>query len=350
LSSTVTVKAQVLVLPLESIARQITAVTPLLNLEPLVGVQMTGTAPPQPSIAVGLVQFTAAVQEPASAIAVMLDGHALRIGGDELTTVTVKTQVLVLPLESFARQITVVTPLLNREPFVGVQVTGTTPPQPSIAVGLVQFTAAVQEPASAIAVMLDGHALRIGGDESTTVTVKTQVLVLPLESFARQITVVTPLLNREPFVGVQVTGTTPSQASIAIGLVHVTEAVQASGSAAFVMLAGHPLNAGGDESTMVTVNAQVLVLPLESFARQITVVTPLLNLEPLVGVQVTGTAPSQPSIAVGLIQVTTAAQAPVSATLVMFAGHPLNVGGDESTRVSMATALVSPLAPAFTIA
>jgi len=76
-----------------------------------------------------------------------------------------------------------------------MQVTGTIPSQASIATGLVQDTTVEQVPASAILVMFEGHSLNTGGDESMIVTVKAHVLVLPLESFALQITVVTPLLN-----------------------------------------------------------------------------------------------------------------------------------------------------------
>jgi hypothetical protein len=61
----------------------------------------------------------------------------------------------------------------------------------------------------------------------------------------------------------------------------------------------HPLNAGGTLSVTVTVNMQVPVLLDKSLAEQLTVVTPLLKLDPEAGLQVTVLDPSQTSLAVG---------------------------------------------------
>src|SRR5215471_9659439 len=92
------------------------------------------------------------------------------------------------------------------------------------------------------------------------VTVNEQVLAFPLESLARQVTGVTPTANDEPFVGVQLTGRTPSQLSVAFGMFQVTE----SGPAALacVMFAGQPLSTGGDVSTTVSVAVELVVLAL----------------------------------------------------------------------------------------
>jgi hypothetical protein len=56
---------------------------------------------------------------------------------------------------------------------------------------------------------------------SVTVTVNVHMLVLAVGVFASddiQVTVVTPLLRVDPEVGLQVTGRTPSQLSVAVGM------------------------------------------------------------------------------------------------------------------------------------
>jgi hypothetical protein len=56
-----------------------------------------------------------------------------------------------------------------------------------------------------------------GGVASRTVTVKLQVLLLPLESVAVQVTVVTPCGKVEPLVGTQAI-VTPGQLSVAVAV------------------------------------------------------------------------------------------------------------------------------------
>jgi hypothetical protein len=63
------------------------------------------------------------------------------------------------------------------------------------------------------------------------------------------------------------------------------------------MLVGQ-LMLGASVSLTVTVNVQALVLPLVSLAVQVTVVTPLLKVAPLVGLQLT-LLPEQLSLKVG---------------------------------------------------
>jgi hypothetical protein len=64
------------------------------------------------------------------------------------------------------------------------------------------------------------------------------------------------------------------------------------------MLAGQ-LIAGGSMSLTVTVKMHALVFPLASIAVQVTVVTPLLKLTPLTGLQLT-LAPGQLSLKLGV--------------------------------------------------
>ena len=127
----------------------------------------------------------------------------------------------------------------------------------------------------------------VGGCASLTVTVKLQVvLMLPLASVALQDTVVTPCGKVEPDGGVQLLLGFGSQASLAVGL-KVTTA-PAGLVQVVVMLAGQ-LTVGAAVSDTVTVKLQalVLVLPAESMAVQLTVLTPDGKPEPEGGEQET---------------------------------------------------------------
>jgi hypothetical protein len=65
-----------------------------------------------------------------------------------------------------------------------------------------------------------------------------------------------------------------------------------------------PVTTGATLSVTVTVNMQVPVFAigvLASDAVQVTVVTPFTNVEPAGGLQTTGRAPSQLSVAVGWV-------------------------------------------------
>src|SRR6266536_2481030 len=131
-SVTVTVKVQALVLPLASVAVQVTVATPLLKVEPLAGAQAT-EARAQLSLALGAVQVTTAVQAPTAVVCVMSAGQVID-GFCASLTVTLKVQALVLPLPSLAVQVTRVVPLVKVEPPAGAQTTVTLP-QLSVAVG-----------------------------------------------------------------------------------------------------------------------------------------------------------------------------------------------------------------------
>jgi hypothetical protein len=76
----------------------------------------------------------------------------------------------------------------------------------------------VQEFDAVLAVTLL-HPLKTGATLSVTVTVKVQLPVLLDVSLAEQLTVVTPLGNTDPAVGLQVTVLAPSQLSFAVGWV-----------------------------------------------------------------------------------------------------------------------------------
>src|SRR5205807_1965735 len=169
----------------------------------------------------------------------------------------------------------------------------------SVAVAFGQVTIALHTPGLVPWVSGAGHVIT-GGVVSVTVTVNVQVPVLADVSVAEQLTVVTPLLNVDPLAGLQVTVRGPSQLSVAVGCVYVTTAVQAL-DAALALTLLQPHNTGATLSVTVTVNVQVAGLPDVSEAEQLTVVTPLGNTDPAVGLQTTVLAPSQLSVAVGCV-------------------------------------------------
>jgi hypothetical protein len=66
--------------------------------------------------------------------------------------------------------------------------------------------------------MSAGQLIMQGGGAGKTAIVKLQVFVLPELSVAVQVTEFVPAPKFEPVGGTQVTGTTPSQASSAVGV------------------------------------------------------------------------------------------------------------------------------------
>jgi hypothetical protein len=135
-SLTVTVNEQVVaeVLPLASVALQVTVVVPFGNVEPDAGLQLA-VAPGQLSLAVAE-KLTTAEHWPESFPWVMLAGQLI-VGFSLSLTVTVNEQLPVLPCASVAEHVTVVVPFGNAEPDAGEQLTAPTPGQLSVAVGVV---------------------------------------------------------------------------------------------------------------------------------------------------------------------------------------------------------------------
>src|SRR5204863_379512 len=103
------------------------------------------------------------------------------------TTVTVKLQLLLLPLLSRAVLVTVVVPSGKAKPLAGLLVRFVTA-QLSVAATM-KVTLLAQAPDAVFTVRFAGHVIT-GGTVSVTVTVKVHVLALPLLSRAVLITVV----------------------------------------------------------------------------------------------------------------------------------------------------------------
>jgi hypothetical protein len=129
-SLTVTVNEAEPVLPCVSAAVQVTVVTPIRNVEPLAGVQLTGRAPSTLSAADAEYVNTAPVGPVASMVAF---AGSVNAGGVVSATVTLNEAEPVLPWVSVAVQVTVVVPSANVKPLAGAQVTGRTPSTLSVA-------------------------------------------------------------------------------------------------------------------------------------------------------------------------------------------------------------------------
>src|SRR5438477_4011183 len=119
-SLTVTENAQTLVLPLASVAVQVTMVVPLGKEEPLAGEQ-TEVTPGQLSVAVAM-KVTLLAQVPGEVLTTILAGQIIT-GASASLMATVKEQVPALPQPSVAVQRTLLVPTAKVEPLVGTQTT-----------------------------------------------------------------------------------------------------------------------------------------------------------------------------------------------------------------------------------
>lgn len=256
-SFTVTVNVQFPVLPLASVAEQVTVVTPFGNAVPLAGTQFTAPTPGQLSVTAGVANVVIAEHRFGSVLLVMFPGQGPTTGGWLSLTVTVNVHGVVdtFPDASVALQLTVVTPFANVDPLAGVQL-AVAPGQLSLAVA-VNVTLAVQIPAPVFVVMFEGQ-VTVGGCASFTVTVNEQLDEPPV-LLAVHVTVVVPLLKVLPDAGVHVTvGTGQPDA---VGVVKFTTAVHTLLSVFVVMFAGHAPITGG----LTRVAVSVLVVTVEKF-------------------------------------------------------------------------------------
>jgi hypothetical protein len=142
----------------------------------------------------------------------MPPGGVTQLFGASLSvTVIIKLQLAVLPDPSVAVQFTVVAPLENVAPDGGTQTTVGV--ENASVASAVKFTTVEHAPGSALRVMSAGQLI-IGGSESTTVTLKLLVRVLPAASVAILLTMVVPSGKDEPDGGL-VTTVTAEQSSLA---------------------------------------------------------------------------------------------------------------------------------------
>ena len=194
-SRTVTVAVQVAVLPLPSLAVNVTVFAPkfaqvkLVADRPKLGV-------PQLSVEPLLICDAVILALPPLKFTVMF--WQLAVGGVTSRTVTVAVQVAVLPLPSLAVNVTVFAPklahvkLVVERPKLGV-------PQLSVEPLLVCDAVILALPPLKLTVMFWQSA--VGGVTSRTVTVAVQVAVLPLPSFTVNVTVFAPRFEQVKLLG-----------------------------------------------------------------------------------------------------------------------------------------------------
>lgn len=138
------------------------------------------------------------------------------------TTFTLKLQVVAFPDRSAHRQFTVVMPIAKVLPDVGTQLKLSIPQLSTqvpmnvtgIGVALVMVTVWPHTEVDWIGLTTDTST--VGGVVSATVTIKLQRLMLAWLSVAVQFTVFWPRGKLVPDGGTQVTGSGPSQASVAL--------------------------------------------------------------------------------------------------------------------------------------
>jgi hypothetical protein len=114
LSTTVTLKKQVALLPEESIATMTTLVVPIGKIDPDAGVEINVT-PGTLSEIFGRGYLTAIEDCPAGTGRIILSGQIIA-GGSVSTTVTVKLQVAITPAGLLTVKVTVVVPMGNSDP------------------------------------------------------------------------------------------------------------------------------------------------------------------------------------------------------------------------------------------
>src|ERR1041385_6249098 len=209
-SRTVTVKLHTLLLPLASVATEMTVLVPSENSDPDGGVETTVRFVSHASLAV-TVKTPGVPPGPEHSRTRLLEQTIC--GRVVSRTVTVKLHTLLLPLASVATEMTVLVPSENSDPDGGVETTVKFVSQASLAV-TVKMPGVPAGPAHSKTRLLE--QVMAGAVVSRTVTVKLHTLLLPLASVATETTVLVPSENREPDGGLETMVRFVSQASLAV--------------------------------------------------------------------------------------------------------------------------------------
>jgi hypothetical protein len=188
---------QVVVVLLTSVAVYVWVVVPTGNNEPVVrpAVCVT-TTPVQLSVADGFKNVTLAPHLSTSLPTTMFDGQLVKVGGTLSSIVTMLEQVVTLPLLSVTVYVTVtLLPLIwpKSVPATGFCVTLATP-QLSVAVNWLVIDGITSS--QSLTETLDGQTVIVGAVTSRTVTVATQMLVLPAPSVTVNVMVLSPMFEQ----------------------------------------------------------------------------------------------------------------------------------------------------------
>src|SRR3989442_643725 len=132
----------------------------------------------------------------------MLVAQVVIVGAVVSRTMNAAVQVLVLPLRSATRSVTVLVPRPTRVPMVGTWLMLMALQLSVATTALVKFATAAWQLALADAEMLVAHWVIVGAVVSRTMNLAVQVLVLPLASATRMVTVLVPRPTRVPMVGI----------------------------------------------------------------------------------------------------------------------------------------------------
>ncbi len=223
-----------------------------------------------------------------------------------------------LPLASFAVQLTAVEPTAKPLPEAGEHVTVGAGSTVSVAAGAVYVTV-VEAPVACT--VTSACAASVGAVVSETTTWKTSVPVLPLASFAVQVTDVEPAGKPVPEAGEHVTVGAGSTASVAVGAVYVTVV---DGPVAGAVTSACAAIAGAVVSWTTTWNVVTgVALPLASVAVQVTSWAPSASIVPAATEHDTTGLGSTASVAAG--RANAAPAAPVASTVTLVG--VVNVGG-----------------------
>src|SRR5438445_4808757 len=180
---------QVAVLPLLSVAVQVTRLVPVRN---CAGALLVIVTVPQLSLAVGLPKTTpVAKQAPELTLTVTSAGQVI-VGTWLSRTTTRCWQVVVLPLLSVVPYTTLFRSVGN---CAGALLVIVTVPQLSLAVGLPNATPVAKQAPELTLTVTAGGQVRIGTSLLRTTTRCSQEVVLPLLSVAVQVTRLVPVGN-----------------------------------------------------------------------------------------------------------------------------------------------------------
>ena len=195
-SRTMTRWRQVLELPLVSVTVHVTRFVPAANSD---GALLFTEATAQLSAVAGVPSATLAAPQPELADTVTSAGQ-VRVGLVVSGTMTRWTQVLELPLVSVTVHLTRFVPAAKSD---GALLVSEATAQLSLVAGVPNATLVAPQPELADTVTSAGQVIS-GSSVSLMVTVKVQVLLLPLASSAMFVTVVTPSGNVLPLDGTEV--------------------------------------------------------------------------------------------------------------------------------------------------
>ena len=206
-SSTVTWKEPVAMLPAASVAEHVTVVIPKENVEPEGGSQEGVMDPSTMSVANALKVAVA----PEGPVASFVNSPGKESNGGVVSrTVTVKDAEPLLLWLSVAEQVTEVVPITNNEPDGGEQEAGI---EPSTVSRADAANVAETPPGPVASKVMPAGTVTTGAVVSWTVTVNDAVPMLLWASVALQVTVVTPRGNEDPDAGKQEGESRPSTRS-----------------------------------------------------------------------------------------------------------------------------------------